>query len=234
LLDEIGELPRELQAKLLRVLQEREVLGLGETRAVRVDVRVLAATLRDLGELARKGVFRLDLYARLGLWELRVPALRERRADLLDWIARLTAQWYVARSARALPQPQFDADAAERLLLYDWPDNLRGVDRLVHYLCSEPSRSPIRSATIEAWLARATGAPNGPAARARSTEPADKPLSAPAAADAARPGKPSRDELAAALDRFSGSVRATAKHFGRERRQIYRWMQQYDLRVKSS
>ncbi|MBW2527333.1 MAG: sigma 54-interacting transcriptional regulator, partial [Deltaproteobacteria bacterium] len=138
LLDEVGELPASLQPKLLRVLQEREVLGVGETRPVRVDVRVVASTLRDLVADAQQGSFRLDLYARLSLWELRVPPLRWRRADLLGWLDRLVARWFAERGQQPRDLGALSPEAAELLLLHPWPDNLRGLDRVVHRWCTEP------------------------------------------------------------------------------------------------
>src|SRR6185295_12975186 len=118
--------------KLLRALQEGEVLPVGATQPVRVDVRVVAATHRDLVRAIDAGTFREDLYARLSIGELRVPPLRERRVDLLDWIDRLHALWAAKRSAAGALR--FDADAAEALLRFSWPLNLRGVERLVHEL----------------------------------------------------------------------------------------------------
>jgi len=258
LLDEIGELPRELQPKLLRVLQERDVLPVGEKRPVKVDVRVVAATLRDLGELARDDKFRLDLYARLSMWEVRVPALRERRADVLCWVDRLVEKWHEERSVPIEALPEFDAEAAETLLLSDWPDNLRGLDRLVHRICSEPPPFPIGPTTIDGYISRsditgkggyATGGAAGPAAATGSGTGIDGDSSDDDTIDGlavqknaanrqrrrrARPPKPSQEELARILEENEGSVRATAKHYGRDRRQIYRWMEQYGLRDKES
>ncbi len=222
-LDEIGELPPELQPKLLRVLQEGEVQPVGETRPVKVDVRVLAATLRDLTELTKAGTFRLDLYARLSLWELRVPAVRHRRADLLDWIDRLVARWHSERDAESDHVPTFDADVAERLLLHDWADNLRGIDRLVHRLCSEERLANLDLSGVDKWLT--TPAPAGSHTRQPQTTPTRAP-------NPKRPPKPTKDELVAALQDNQGSVRATAKLYQRDRRQIYRWMEQYGLRER--
>jgi len=221
-LDEIGELPRDLQPKLLRVLQEAEVHPVGETRPVKVNVRVLAATLQELTELTESGQFRLDLYARLSLWEIRVPALRQRRGDLLDWLFRLHKAWHEERGNHNADPPSFDADAIERLLIHDWTDNLRGVDRLVHRLCTETTGTTVESNKIDGWLAK-PGSPRAAIAAARrtATRPHKK---------RDRPPKPSKDELLAALDENGGSVRATAKQYGRDRRQIYRWMEQYGLR----
>ncbi len=222
-LDEIGELPAELQPKLLRVLQESEVQPVGETRPIKVDVRVLAATLRDLTELTKAGTFRLDLYARLSLWELRVPAVRHRRADLLDWIDRLVTHWRVERSAAPGPMPAFDADVAERLLLHDWADNLRGIDRLVHRLCSEERLTNLDQSCVDKWLTKP--APAGSQTRTRSGNKTPT-------AKAKRPPKPSKEQLLAALEENEGSVRATVKQYQRDRRQIYRWMEQYGLRAQ--
>ncbi|MEO1334955.1 MAG: sigma-54-dependent Fis family transcriptional regulator, partial [Myxococcota bacterium] len=97
-LDEIGEMPLPLQPKLLRAIQEREVRAVGAHRNVTVDVRVVAATHRDLAARAHGGEFRQDLYARLALWELYIPPLRSRRSDILYWLDLLQGEWQRERA----------------------------------------------------------------------------------------------------------------------------------------
>jgi transcriptional regulator with PAS, ATPase and Fis domain len=152
-LDEIGEMPKELQAKLLRAIQEREVLAVGATRPHAVDVRVVAATHRHLAARARAGEFRQDLYARLALWELKVPSLDERKGDLLLWIERLYQDWLKERNLPTREALSFDADAAQALLLSPWPENLRTVGRLVHDLASRRIVGrPVERRDLPAWL----------------------------------------------------------------------------------
>jgi two-component system, NtrC family, response regulator len=119
-MDEVGELPPELQAKLLRVLETGEFLKVGDTKPTRVDVRLVAATNRDL--LAPDNHFRADLYYRLSVFEVRLPPLRERPDDVLPLAGHFLAQW-AARHHRAAFSlaPAF----AERLLAYPWPGNVR-------------------------------------------------------------------------------------------------------------
>jgi two-component system response regulator FlrC len=127
LLDEISEMDLGLQAKLLRVLQEREVERIGGTRTISLDVRVIATSNRDLPEEARAGRFRADLFYRLNVMSLRLPALRERRGDILP-LAR-HALSACARSGR--PMPSFSGDAEQKLRLYDWPGNARELTNIV-------------------------------------------------------------------------------------------------------
>ncbi len=150
-LDEIGEMPLALQPRLLRAVQEREVRPVGGTKSFAVDVRVVAATHRDLAERAQRGEFRQDLYARLTLWQLEIPALRERRADILTWIDVLYARWAETRN-RPPRVLEWTVDAAERLLLVDWPENLRGLDRFVHEIASRRLRGPVRKQDIPDWV----------------------------------------------------------------------------------
>ncbi len=127
LLDEITEMPLPLQAKLLRVLQEREVERLGARAMMSLDVRVLATTNRDLRALVQAGAFREDLYYRLCVFPMTIPALRERRDDVLPLAMRLLEM----RSARGARIPALSADAAQLLLAYTWPGNIRELDNLL-------------------------------------------------------------------------------------------------------
>ena len=122
LLDEVGEVPAAMQAKLLRVLQEREVRRVGENKSRPVDVRVLAATNRDLLAEVDAGRFRKDLYYRLRVVELRIPPLRERREDILP-----LARAFLADSAERMKRKLISLSprAADQLVRYDWPGNVR-------------------------------------------------------------------------------------------------------------
>ncbi|NVJ08602.1 sigma-54-dependent Fis family transcriptional regulator [Myxococcus sp. AM001] len=126
-LDEIGELPLEVQPKLLRFLENGEVFPLGEMRPVEVDVRVVAATHRDLGQLVREGRFREDLYYRLQVVPVRVPPLRERREDVMalarHFVRQLTPQ--------GLEPPRLGPDAIAALMSHPWPGNVRELRNVI-------------------------------------------------------------------------------------------------------
>jgi len=124
-LDEIGELPQEMQAKLLRVLQEKEVRPVGSNQKVKVDVRVIAATNRDLETEYRNGTFRKDLYFRLNVVTVRLPALRERRSDV-----PMLAHWFLERYASG-GSIQITTTAMKSLLQYDWPGNVRELENCI-------------------------------------------------------------------------------------------------------
>jgi DNA-binding NtrC family response regulator len=129
LLDEIGEMDLRLQAKLLRVIQEREVDRLGGTGPIRVDVRILAATNRDLPSEVRAGRFREDLYFRLNVVALHIPPLRARPGDILP-LAEHFAQRYA--DANGLPRRPLSPLAASRLLAHGWPGNVRELENTLH------------------------------------------------------------------------------------------------------
>jgi two-component system, NtrC family, response regulator AtoC len=124
-LDEIGELPLEMQAKLLRVLQEKEVRPVGSNDKVNVDVRVIAATNRDLESAYRGGTFRKDLYFRLNVVTVHLPALRDRRSDI-----PMLVHHFLDRYARG-ENLQVTAAAMKSLLQYDWPGNIRELENCV-------------------------------------------------------------------------------------------------------
>jgi transcriptional regulator with GAF, ATPase, and Fis domain len=152
-LDEIGELPLELQAKLLRVLQEGEFERLGSTVTQKVDVRIIAASNRDLAAAAQQGAFRLDLYYRLGVFPIEIPPLRARREDipLLVWHALAQLTGSLGNKIERIP-----AATMERLVQYDWPGNVRELRNVIERAAilspgpilfvdglSDPARPPI-------------------------------------------------------------------------------------------
>ena len=129
-LDEVGEMPPSLQVKLLRVLQEREVIPVGATETIPVDVRIIAATNRDLEEEIRRGRFRPDLFYRLNVIELDLPALRERRDDVV-----LLVEGILQRLAeeRGQAQKALSSDALDAVMVYDWPGNVRELENALEH-----------------------------------------------------------------------------------------------------
>ena len=154
LLDEISEMDLGLQAKILRVLQEREVERLGSTRTISLDVRVIATSNRDLPEEVRTARFRADLYYRLNVMSLRLPALRERRGDILP-LARRAIQACTRGAQAAL---SLSADAERKLLQHDWPGNARELTNIVQRAAWLASGGIIHAEDLD------TGAATEPAA----------------------------------------------------------------------
>jgi len=131
-LDEIGELPLELQAKLLRALQEKEIRPVGATHRVPINVRVLAATNRDLTAMVGQGRFRKDLYYRLNVVSLRIPPLRDRRDDI-----SLLAEHFVQRMARKRGLAyRLSDDALRSIVEYEWPGNVRELENAIERACA--------------------------------------------------------------------------------------------------
>ncbi|MFB1482901.1 sigma-54-dependent transcriptional regulator [Corallococcus sp. RDP092CA] len=163
-LDEVGELPLGAQVKLLRVLQEGEIRPVGESRVERVDVRVVAATLRDLGKLVEKGDFREDLYYRLNVLNLTLPPLRERREDI-PLLARAFLQRFNRDLNRDPPLEGFTPEAAALLTAYAWPGNVRELENAMEraVLLSEGVLVEPGSLPEKLWAASAP-APAGTAA----------------------------------------------------------------------
>jgi len=149
-LDEIGELPLEMQAKLLRVLQEKEVRPVGSNQKVKVDVRVVAATNRDLEKEYRNGTFRKDLYFRLNVVTLHLPSLRERRSDI-----PMLAHWFLDRYAPDKAMQVTNA-AMKCLLQYDWPGNVRELENCVERAVALGDGKTIDASDLPSTIASAS------------------------------------------------------------------------------
>jgi len=151
-LDEIGELPVDMQAKMLRALQEKEIRPVGSTKRVPINVRILAATNRDLESAVAQGCFRRDLYFRLNVLSLRIPPLRERRQDI-----PLLAGTFLDRLGRTSGRSfELSDDAAKMLLAYDWPGNVRELENCLERCCALISGNLIHAADLPSSI---TGAP---------------------------------------------------------------------------
>jgi sigma-54 dependent transcriptional regulator, acetoin dehydrogenase operon transcriptional activator AcoR len=217
-LDEIGDLPPGSQAALLRVLQEREVTPLGGTRPVKVDLRVVCATHRDLEEQVALGRFRADLFARLSGHTFAIPPLRERCED----VGLLTA----ALLQRIAPDQdlRFQPEAVRALCRHDWPLNVRELEK-----CLTSAVVLARGGAIGVeQLPPALGVPDAPAAvaapetvGARDTELDPEP---PRLRRVER-----RDQLVALLQTHRGNISAVARAMGKARSQVQRWLHDYGL-----
>ncbi|WP_224249339.1 sigma 54-interacting transcriptional regulator [Hyalangium gracile] len=210
-LDEIGELPLESQASLLRVLQESEVLPVGGTRPIKVDLRLLAATNRDLEQQVREGSFRSDLLARLSGLRLRLPPLRERREDL-GLLVSLLLRRAVPPGA---PVPSLTQKAARALFRYDWPRNVRELE---HVLALAVALSPERI-DLEHLPPELRAEPSKPKPGPTPPEPA--------------PPDAERDRLLALLREHQGNVSRIAQALETSRAQVHRLFKRHGLEPDS-
>jgi DNA-binding NtrC family response regulator len=152
-LDEIGELPVDLQAKLLRAIQEKEIRPVGSTRRIPINIRILAATNRDLELAVTQGAFRRDLYFRLNVLSLRIPALRERRQDIPLLIAHFSE-----RMGRNSGQEKILSDEAlKAMLAYDWPGNVRELENCLERTCAFTSGPVIHTSDLPREIANIPG-----------------------------------------------------------------------------
>ena len=159
-LDEIGDMPFEAQTRLLRVLQEGEYTAVGGRNPIRADIRIIAATHRDLSQLIRQGTFREDLFYRLNVAPIRLPPLRERSSDIPALVRNFSAQ----ATREGLSAKALDEAAMERLRRYRWPGNVRELENLVRRLAALYPQEIISVDIVEAELAEVSTA--APAAEA--------------------------------------------------------------------
>lgn len=209
-LDEISEIPHRLQSKLLRVLQEQEIMRIGDDRIVPIDVRVFAASNRNLKRLAEKGQFRQDLLYRLDVLEINIPPLRERRQD----VRFLARQFLDEFGRRAIGKPMTISEAALALLMaHDWPGNVRELRNV----CERLSVLATASAVTEEEIAQALGVPEQ-GTDGHSADPAPASSGATIAELNARAVK---DALAAS----NGNKSQAARMLGISRSTLWRFLQ---------
>jgi DNA-binding NtrC family response regulator len=209
-LDEVGEIPLAVQAKLLRALQTREVRPLGGSAAVAIDIRVICATHRDLAEMVAAGSFRRDLYYRLDVVRLALPALRERGDDVL-----LLAQHFLEKHRRAdSPVLGFSPDALEALASRDWPGNVRELENAIEAALALASGERLGAAELTRAGVRSS--------RASSSSGPTLPLSLDAY---------ERSALERALDECRGDASQAARRLGIGRSTFYRKLTRHGIRV---
>ncbi|MDR3376882.1 MAG: nitrogen regulation protein NR(I) [Ancalomicrobiaceae bacterium] len=151
-LDEIGDMPMDAQTRLLRVLQQGEYTTVGGRTPIKTDVRIVAATNKDLRQLINQGLFREDLYFRLNVVPLRLPPLRERSEDVPD----LVRHFFAIAEKEGLPSKQIEQAALERLRRYRWPGNIRELENLIRRLAALYPQDVITASVIDAELSQPT------------------------------------------------------------------------------
>ncbi|MCS7082840.1 MAG: sigma-54 dependent transcriptional regulator [Bacteroidetes bacterium] len=223
-LDEIGEMPLSVQVKLLRVLQEGEIRRVGDVQLRRVDVRVIAATNRDLGRLVEQGRFREDLYYRLNVIPIRIPPLRERKEDIPPLVKH-----FLAKFSEELRHPvkEITPEAMEALLRYDWPGNVRELENTIERCVILSHDDVIGPEDLPEWARREQPAP-------------------PMAAEAAHDGQAvswgqicpewtlaelERWYILETLRRYAYNQSQAARHLGIGRNTLWKKLKQYGIRI---
>jgi len=218
-LDEIGELPLEAQVKVLRALGEREIVKVGGTKTIPVDVRVIAATNKNLDEEVRKGTFREDLYFRLAVLSLRLPPLRERRADI-----PLLAEHFLKKYGPELKKELkgLSTKALDALLSYSWPGNVRELENVIYeamvYTEGEVLDVPLLPARI----------------LTRIGQPAAEEAQCPSLREAAQSASESAEKalIEQALRETEGNRTAAARRLGISRRTLFNKMKALEIERK--
>ena len=220
LLDEIGEVPLNVQVKLLRVLQEREIERLGENQARKVDVRIIAATHRDLPAMVSRGEFRADLYYRLRVLPLHVPALREHREDIPLLVSTMLANMLSRHHGRDV---QFSGEALDALRTYDWPGNVRELVNALEYALVHVDGKTVLERHLPTEIQQAD---HHVADRPTAGAPAlvQRYYRAPAQRQVQE-----KEILLQALKEAGGNKSAAAERLGMSRTTLWKKLKQYDI-----
>jgi DNA-binding NtrC family response regulator len=217
LLDEIGDISMGTQTSLLRVLEQREITRVGDSMPVSVDVRILAATNRNLADDVDRGTFREDLFYRLRVGRISVPALRERRDDI-----PVLAKFFLqnAQSATGKAVSDIGSEALGLLMKYDWPGNVRELKHAIHFAVIGASGASIDSSDLPPEI-------RSEPIRKRSTRSEQVAAELPLSGD-------ERERLLQALSRAGGNRTRAARLLGMSRATFYRRLSEHSIGAKSS
>jgi transcriptional regulator with GAF, ATPase, and Fis domain len=216
-LDEIGDLPLSSQVKFLRVLQEREVLPVGATRPVSVDIRLVAATHHDLARRVAEGAFRPDLYGRISGFAITLPPLRRRREDLGTMIARILC------TVEGTDGVRFTNEAARAIFRYDWPLNVRELEKCL--------RTAVVMARAHDLTVEADDLPREVQAALLETDTLDTPTLDEG--ELTQADRERRSQLVSLLAETGGNVSAVARRMGKARMQVQRWIRRYRVDLEA-
>jgi DNA-binding NtrC family response regulator len=224
-LDEIGELPLEMQAKLLRVLQEKEVRPVGSNDRVQVDVRVIAATNRDLEAAYKTGTFRKDLYFRLNVVTIQIPALRERKSDLAVLVRAFLARFAPEESVQITPA------AMECLYRYDWPGNVRELENCIERAIALGNRRTIDLQDLPVAIREAGGSSHTAIADtvATSSVPVERNEDAMPGASPTDLEALERETIQRVFQQVNGDKTLAGKMLGISRATLYRKLKSYNI-----
>jgi two-component system response regulator HydG len=217
-LDEIGELSLDLQAKLLRALQEKEVRPVGATHRVPIKARIVAATNRDLAVMVEKGTFRKDLFYRLNVVNLRLPSLRDRRED----IPLLTAHFLDRISREHGRKFNLSDEALRTMMRYDWPGNVRELENSVERACALSSGPVLHLGDLPTQLQQ-----QGLEARRSAT--LDEPESDASTPEVKTLADMERDAILGAIRLLNGDKLQAAKLLGIGKTTLYRKLKEYGI-----
>ena len=237
-LDEVGELPLELQAKLLRVLQEKEVRPVGSNQQIKVDVRVIAATNRDLEAAYKNGTFRKDLYFRFNVVTLYVPSLRERRSDI-----PMLVHWFLERYAPG-GEMHVSSAAMKALMQYEWPGNVRELENCVERAVALGNGQVIDLGDLPPAIASGSLAPGSPVIEAaRKSTVLDPDLAAGEAMTVESGRAPlsttdlediERATIQRVFEQVKGDKTLAGRMLGISRATLYRKLKRYNIGAGSS
>ncbi len=211
-LDEISDMPPALQAKLLRVLEEREFQRIGGTKTISIDIRVLAATHRNLADAAKKNAFRLDLYHRLAAFTIVIPPLRERREDI-----PILADHFLKRYAAAAEKPirAISTDALQVLMQHDFPGNVRELKNAIESAVLSETTDQLQSQSLPSHLTQESSQP-------AASSPADTTVILPL-------DEVERRTIVHALKVTGNNIADTARQLGIDRTTLYRKLKKHNL-----